>query len=372
MNSYMKRKDMSMSNNASNFVETYYDASDLITFAVRLMQAVGLAQDRARVVAEVLVEADLMGHSTHGLQLLAAYLGELEADSMAKEGEPSIIADRGSAVTWDGRYLPGPWLIKRAMDLAFERVQEHPVVTVVIRRSHHIACLAAYLESATEKGLLALLTTSDPSVQTVAPFGGIQPVYTPNPIAAGIPTPKAPIIFDISMSTTANGKVSQFQNQGQRLPGQWLLDNQGNASDNPADMYSDPPGSVLPLGGLDLGYKGFALGLLVEAFTGALGGHGRADEPKQWGASVFLQVIDPAAFGGSDYFVREMEWLAEACRTNPTKPGAPPVRLPGSRALQLRDEQLKKGVALYPDIMPMLRPWAEKLEVSLPVSISVR
>ena len=360
-----------MPNNASNSDETYYAASDLITLAVRLMQAVGLAQNRARVVAGILLEADLMGHSTHGLQLLAAYLGELEAGTMTKAGEPSIMADRGSAVTWDGRYLPGPWLIHQAMDLAFERVQEHPVVTVVIQRSHHIACLAAYLERATKKGLLMLLATSDPSVQTVAPYGGIQPVYTPNPIAAGIPTQGEPIILDLSMSTTANGTVKRFHNQGRQLPGPWLLDNQGNISDNPADLFSEPPGSVLPLGGLDLGYKGFALGVLVEALTAALSGYGRADEPKQWGAAVFLQVIDPAAFGGRDRFIRETEWLAEACRTTSTKPGESPVRLPGSRALQLRGEQLKKGVALYPSIMPALKPWAEKLGIPLPAPLSV-
>jgi LDH2 family malate/lactate/ureidoglycolate dehydrogenase len=116
-----------------------------------------------------------------------------------------------------------------------------------------------------------------------------------------------------------------------------------------------------------LGYKGFALGLLVEALTAALGGHGRSDEPKQWGASVFLQVLDPAAFGGSARFIRETEWLAEACRTNPTKPGEPPVRLPGSRALQLRAEQLEKGVALYPGIMQTLEPWAEALGIPLPM-----
>ena len=278
-----------MSNNAANSVETYYVASDLITFAARLMQALGLSQNRAQVVAEILVEADLMGHSTHGLQLLAAYLGELEAGTMTKEGEPTTIVDRGSAVTWDGRYLPGPWLVTQAMDLAFARIQEQPVVTVAIRRSHHIACLAAYLERATEKGLLMVLVSSDPSTQTVAPYGGIQPVYTPNPIAAGIPTQGEPILLDISMSTTSNGLVNRFHNQGQKLPGPWLLDNQGHISDNPADLFSEPPGSVLPLGGFDLGYKGFALGLLVEALTSALGGYGRADEPNRWDHPYFCR-----------------------------------------------------------------------------------
>jgi len=348
---------------------TSYNADDLHTFAVNLLQAAGLAPERAKVVTEILLEADLMGHSTHGLQLLGAYLGELEANHMLKEGEPSIIADRGSAVTWDGRYLPGPWLIKQALDLAFARIQEHPVMTVVIRRSHHIACLAAYLERATEKGLLIFLTTSDPRTQTVAPYGGIRPVYTPNPIAAGIPTQGDPILFDTSMSTTANGIVDRYHRQGQHLPGPWLINNQGDVSDNPADFYAEPPGSLLPLGGLDLGFKGFGLALLVEALTSGMGGYGRADEPTQWGASVFLQVMDPAAFGGSEGFLRETEWLADASRTNPTKPGEPPVRLPGNRALQLRAEQLKEGVVLYPSIMPSLKPWAEKLGIRLPEPI---
>jgi L-lactate dehydrogenase len=214
------------------------------------------------------------------------------------------------------------------------------------------------------------LATSDPGVQTVAPYGGMRPVYTPNPIVAGIPTPGEPIILDISMSTTANGTVSRFYQQGRPLPGPWLLDNQGNASDDPADLFTEPPGSVLPLGGIDLGYKGFALGLFVEALTAALCGYGRSDEPDNWGASVFLQIIDPAAFGGHDHFLRETGWLAEACRTNPTRPGASPVRLPGSRGLKLRAEQLQKGVSLYPTILPSLKPWAEKLDIALPAPIS--
>lgn len=358
-----------MPKSSSNNVQEYYHADDLIEFAAELMQVVGLDGERARTVAGILAAADLMGHSTHGLQLLPAYLTELETDSMTKEGGPDVIVDRGSAVTWDGRYLPGPWLMKLAMDLAFERVRKHPVVTVVIRRSHHIACLAAYLERATEKGLMILLTTSDPSVRSVAPFGGIKPVYTPNPIAAGIPSKNAPILLDISTSATANGVVNRLHKEGRKLPGPWLLDNRGNTIDDPSVVFTEPPGSILPLGGVDLGYKGFALGLLVEALTSALGGYGRADEPGRWGASVFLQIIDPAAFGSIESFSREIEWLAEACRTNPTKPGKPPVRLPGSKALQLKTEQLKNGLSLDPGIMPALKRWSDKLRIPMPEPI---
>jgi L-lactate dehydrogenase len=343
-----------------------YAAADLIEFAAALLQRAGLAEDRARVVADILVEADLMGHTTHGLQLLAAYLRELETGMMAFEDEPEVIADHGAAFTWDGRYLPGPWLVVQAMETAFERIQAYPVVSVSIRRSHHIACLAAYPKRATDRGLFVLLTCSDPNVQGVAPFGGLRPLYTPNPLAAGIPTQGDPVIVDISMSTTTMGLVSRLNQQGKRLPYPWILDNQGNASDDPADMYTDPPGSILPLGGLDAGHKGFALGILVEALTSALAGHGRADQPGRWGASVFLQLIDPAAFGGLDAFTHETQWFADAARSNPTRPGDLPVRLPGSRALRLRAEQVENGITLYPTILPGLAGWLEKLGVSMP------
>jgi LDH2 family malate/lactate/ureidoglycolate dehydrogenase len=347
-----------------------YAAHELTAFANTLLQQAGLAPERAGTVAEILVEADLLGHSTHGLQLLPTYLKNLEEGAMRNTGEPIVVADTGAAITWDGQYLPGPWLMQQAMNLGFERIQQHPVVTVVMRRSHHIACLAAYPKQATDRGLLMVLASADPSVAAVAPYGSTQPVYTPDPVAAGIPTQGDPIILDISLSTTAMGVVNRCRRQQQRLPHPWLLDSNGQPTDDPSVMSGDPPGSVQPLGGLDLGYKGFALGLLVEALTAALGGEqGRADHPTNWGASIFLQLIDPAAFGGRDYFVRETEWLAETCRQSPPIPGHPPVRLPGQRALQLRAEQLEHGVELYPGIMPALQPWSDRFEVALPAPL---
>jgi len=81
---------------------------------------------------------------------------------------------------------------------------------------------------------------------------------------------------------------------------------------------------------------------------------------------VFLQVIHPEAFGGRTLFNRESSWLAKASKSSPVKPGSPPVRVPGERALRLRAEQMQKGVLLYPTILPGLEKWSEKLGVALP------
>src|SRR5204863_7860891 len=113
-----------------------FSASDLLRFGTALLNAGGLAINRARDVSEVLLEGDLLGHTTHGFALLPAYLKALADDSMEKLGEPTVLAEHGSALTWDGRYLPGPWLVKRAIATAQERLSQHPVVTPVVRQSH--------------------------------------------------------------------------------------------------------------------------------------------------------------------------------------------------------------------------------------------
>ena len=338
-------------------------AAALTAFATDLLLRAGLDAEKATAVAEILVEGDLLGHTTHGLALLPAYLADLEKGAMTKSGEPRVVADFPAAVTWDAQRLPGPWVVRRALDLAVARAKQNGICTVAIRRSHHIACLAAYLQRVAEQGLMVLLTCSDPNVGSVAPFGGRREVFTPNPLAAAWPTAGEPVIFDVSMSITTNGLTKRLHNEGKRFPGPWALTAAGEPTNDPAALYTNPPGTLLPMGGVDHGHKGYAFALLVEAFTGGLAGHGRADPREGWGATVFLQVMNPACFGGAEEFQRQAEHIAATCRATPPRPGFDHVRLPGERGLARRAEQLAHGVDLHASILPALAPWAEKLGV---------
>ena len=351
-------------------MSTRIPATSLIAFASALLQKTGLEADKAAVVSRILVEGDLLGHSTHGLHLLPLYLDELAHDRMAKSGEPKVLADFPAAVTWDGLHLPGPWLTVRALALAANRAKTNGSCSVAIRRSHHIACLAAYLREPAEDGLLVLLTCSDPRMGAVAPHGGRSGLYTPNPIAAAWPTADGTVILDTSTSIASYGVARRHFDEGRKLPGPWLLDAQGYPTDDPAVLFAKPPGSMLPIGGADHGYKGFALGLLVEALTGGLAGWGRADPSEGWTNDVFLQVLCPARFAGADSFSRQTSWLASACRKTPPRPGFEPVRLPGDAGRLRREEQLKHGVDLHPKIMPALAPWARRLGVDLPAAVT--
>jgi len=134
-------------------------------------------------------------------------------------------------------------------------------------------------------------------------------------------------------------------------------------------MFNEPKGALLPLGGIDVGHKGYALGLLVEALTGGLAGHGRADPKEGWTANVFVQILDPRAFGGVQDFVRQTGWLAQACRETPPRAGFERVRMPGENGLARRAGQLAHGVQLYESILPALKPWGERLGVTLPQAL---
>ncbi|MET0962910.1 MAG: Ldh family oxidoreductase [Noviherbaspirillum sp.] len=346
-----------------------FDYPALRSFAAALFSAAGLDMDKAQTIAEILVEADLMGHSTHGLALAPWYVDAMESGAVTLEGEPEIVSDRGACVLWNGRRLPGAWLTARAVDLAVARVATYGTVTISISESGHIGALAAYLTRATDKGYMVMLASSTPTTSGVAPYGGTRPLFTPNPYAAGIPTDGDPILLDISASITTLNKAKQLSREGRLFEQPWVMDANGNPTADPAAVVNGG-GSLLPVGGLDHGHKGYSLALLVEALTQGLGGYGRSDQPSGTSVSVFLQVIDPTAFGGRAQFQKQTTWLADACRSNPPRPGTDRVRVPGDRAYACKRDALAHGVPLEGAIINGLRPYADRFGLILPAPVN--
>ncbi|WP_421697128.1 Ldh family oxidoreductase [Ancylobacter sp.] len=334
---------------------------DLLSLAEAVLVQASLPAEPAASVAFGLVEADLLGHTTHGLALLADYVEELDNGTMERAGRPAVIADQAAVATWDARRLPGIWTTRLAVEEAVRRAGLYGLGAIALRRSHHIACLAAFLEAPARAGMLTLVYSSDPSDAHVAPFGGLTPVMTPNPIAAGIPAEPDPILIDVSTSITTAAMCGRVRSAGGRLNGAWLKDSDGNATDDPVALKEG--GSILPIGGLDHGHKGYGLSLMVEAMTQGLSGYGRADAPRDWGASVLVLALSPAAFGGLDGFTRQTGWLADACRASRVLEGAPRVRLPGEAGLARKRRALDEGVALHDGIADALAGLAARFRL---------
>ncbi len=343
---------------------THYNVQALTTFIEQLFENAGADSEVAQVVTRVLLEGELLGHRTHGLNLVSRYIGGmLSGQVKARAQALEQVSDSGIASLFDGHYLLGPYCVSRALDCAATGATAQGIGIAVVRRAAHIGCLAAYLKPYTDQGLVAMVYSSDPSVGLVCAHGGVDPVYTPNPIAAGIPTQGEPILLDVSMSTVTLGLVGQCRDAGSRLPHPVLVSNEGQVSDDPRDFFTNPQGSILPLGGQAFGHKGFALALLVEALTSGLAGHGRKDAPDQWGASATAVVIDPRFFGGLQAFTDETSFLGRLVLASRPLDPERPVRLPGQAGLALRRQALEQGVSLSPLLVADLDRLAGQLQL---------
>lgn len=328
---------------------TKISRATLFENVVALLEASGVEPEKAEAMSDVLIEADLIGHHTHGVAQLESYLDALACGEMRGKGDVRVVRDRGACVTWDGQKLPGGWLVRKAMQLGYERVAQHGVITIAIARAHHIGALAVYLREATEKGYVAQVKCSTASVARMAPFGGTRPVFTPNPSAIGFPTDGDPVMIDISATVTTTSMTFALAREGARFPEPWALTADGEITDDPRAV-TEGGGSLLPLGGRLKGHKGYAMALGVDLLTQGLAGFGRVDHPDPMSLAVFVQLIDPEAFAGLDAFVRQSSYTTGLCRTSPPMRGVTAVRVPGDAAARKRRAALEQGLDI-PDAL---------------------
>src|SRR5260370_14216730 len=182
----------------------------------------------------------------------------------------------------------------------------------------------------------------------VAPPGGVESRIGTTPLCLGVPTGGDPLVLDIGTSVVAEGKVRVAFNKGVPVPEGWLLDEHGRPTTDPGVMYREPRGSILPLGGVQSGYKGFGLGLLLDAFAGALSG-GQCSHPDlapRSANAVFFLVLDVDQFAGREHFLREVQTLSASVRTTPCAPGVSEITLPGDPERRERLRRQASGIPL--------------------------
>jgi L-lactate dehydrogenase len=187
-------------------------------------------------------------------------------------------------------------------------------------------------------------------------------------MAMGYPTQGDPVMVDISTSSTTNNLLARLRRQGKMLPHPLLMDEDGVPTNDPAALVPPRQGTILPAGGLENGHKGYGLALMVEALTAGLSNRGRHEPSAKFANTIFVQILDPAAFGGTDGFKDQMNRISEACQNTLPRPGVDKVRLPGERGLALARDYHRNGVRLAEGILDALKPWAEKLGVAMPAA----
>lgn len=321
------------------------DAELLTRFASSLFQAAGVPDDEADLVSTSLVGSNLRGHDSHGVVRIPRYLPLLETGELVAGAGLSVLSETSAMLCADAAFGFGMVQMTRLIDRLDDKVDQLGVACGTLVRCGHVGRVGEWAELVAARGRAALVTVNDNGVlKCVAPPGGTEPTVSTNPIAIGVPTGDRPLVVDISTSVVANGKVLVQQVAGETCPEGWLLDADGQPTTDPAVRFTDPRGTILPMGG----YKGFGLSLLLDILVGGLSGG--SCPPAAEGApgtnNVLVVVWDPERFAGSGHFLGEADKLIQFVRGVNRVPGVDSIRLAGDRSNQMMTDRLAGGVPL--------------------------
>jgi uncharacterized oxidoreductase len=317
----------------------------------------GSVPGEARAVADHLIEANLMGHDSHGVIRVAPYIDLLRSGKWRANRHAKIVKDAGAIVVVDGGQGLGQVIAKEAIDLGIARAQAHGVAVVGVRNSGHMGRIGAWAEQAAEAGMVSLhfVNTTGFGIQ-VAPFGGSDRRLSVNPIALGAPRPgQEPLIHDMSTGAIAAGKVRVARNKRELLPEGAIIDNRGRPTRDPEALFTDPPGALTTTGG----HKGSGLALFVEVLAGALtgGGSGHPDNPSADRPinGLLSILIDPERMAGSEALAADLERLTAYVTASPPAVAGGKVLLPGEIERRTRAGRLAHGIPLDPNTLDQLR-----------------
>ena len=328
-------------------------------FCEVVLAGVGVPEKAAALAADCLVTANLQGVDTHGVARLPTYVRRIKEGAIDPRGEPRIVSRHGATAIVDGANALGPVAAAAAMDIAVTSARDLGVGYVGVRNSNHFSYAAYYCERAAREGIVGVCSSG--GEPTVAPWGGIDALYTNSPIALAAPTSGDPLVVDLATSVSSRGAILLAKLLGKPIPEGWALDAQGGPT---TDAAAALLGSVLPVGGA----KGYALIVALEVLNGVLTGgpyapnvgSQAAKDGKPAGVSHFFLALNPDALIGQQLFLERMDALVNATRSARPSNAEQPVLVPGERRRIVAAERSRAGIPLPEELLSELLGMASR------------
>ena len=345
------------------------DHNELLIFTETLLSTGGMPTEDAKLVARLLVKADLRGYPGHGVTRVAPYLEWINDGTINLSEKPKVKHEGKIAAVIEANHYIGQVAAHMAMKLAINKAKEYGAGIVTVRHASHTGRLADYMEMATEAGLIAMGAVSVGSGTTTL-YGGMERITGTNPMAFGIPARNGrPIILDFATAAMSMGEIQKRVAKKQPIPDGTILDGHGNPTNDFRAFRGPPRGVFLPFGG----YKGSGIALVTEILGGLLSGNGLA---KQWWDKgghgingVFLQTIAVEEFQPLDEFLDAIDKLVSFVKSRQTAPGVKEILLPGEKGRKNEARQIKEGLEIDDCTWTTLKSLATELGVAnVPVS----
>ena len=345
--------------------EKYFPIHKLKSLVEVTFQAAGVSHEEATRIADNLIEADLYGHSSHGITLVPTYIDDLEHGRAISDQKAMIVTDQGPMIGLNGCKGFGQSIGIEAMDLGIERAQKYGVSIVGLANTHHLGRIGHWGERCARAGFASIHFVNVIASPKVAPWGGTDARLVTNPFCVTVPHQPYPIVLDYATSSIAFGKLRvAYEAEKQLAPG-LLLDGQGKPTTDPAVMFEDPVGALLPFGE----HKGYALAFMCELLGGALSGgmvqdHAPIDNPLI--NNMFSIIFDPYKLTSKEKFDKQVANLMDWLKASPPMKEDQPVQFPGDPEQTTRTKRSEEGVPLAPGSLQALLDCAENVGIENP------
>lgn len=314
-------------------------AHELRELAIDSLDRRGAPADVAQLQADLLIEAELRGLPSHGLQRLPRLLMRIDRGLANPHAKGAKSWNRQGFLTINGQRGLGPVVVMEAMRELEDAVGTCGTAIAAIRNANHIGMLAYYAEAAAAAGFIGIVISTSEAL--VHPYGGTEAMLGTNPIAIGIPAVTEPFVLDLATSIVPMGKIHNHALRGAPIPEGWAVDAAGHSTTDPEAAKS---GAIAPFGGA----KGYGLGLAFELLVATLTGsdvapevRGTLDHIHPASKGDLLILIDPTAGAGNAATL-----TAYLDRLRTSRPADPerPVAIPGDGSRARRAKALSLGI----------------------------
>jgi L-2-hydroxycarboxylate dehydrogenase (NAD+) len=339
-------------------------AAPLISFVMRALQAAGLSEHDAKIVAGLMVEADLRGSDTHGVIRLPIYLRRLKAGGVNPRPNIRIVREKPASALIDGDNGIGHLVMRFAAITAIEKAKQAGVGWVGARMSNHAGPAALYAMMPLAHDMIGLYLAVG-SNNHLPPWGSSENLLGTNPIAIALPADEEPpIVLDMAPTVAAFGKVRLKAQRGEEMPVGWMIGRDGKPLTDPKRAEH---GLLVPIGE----YKGYGLslitGLLAGTLNGAAFGRDVIDFVKETGKATntghTIVAVSVDAFMPAAQFKRQVDVAIRAMRGAERLPDVERIWLPGEQSHLKRQDRSRNGIPMPKPLRDSLDAAARELDV---------
>lgn len=328
--------------------------------AAQILRAANAEIDEAQTVARHLVKANLVGHDSHGVIRLTQYVEHVREGAIRPGAELVTLRDADAVSLFDAGRGFGQVMATKALAVGLEKAHRFGIAMVGLRNVGHVGRLGDWADLCAEAGVVSQHFVNSPARPAMVPFGGRERRMSTNPICFGVPVSGGPgLSADMTTSSVAEGKLRVARTAGKAIPEDWIVDRDGQASTDPKDFYEG--GAMLPMGK----HKGYALGLVVELFAGALSLGGTTNPEATVNTNNMLSIlIDPRAFDTAQETADIAAAFLDFVRSSRPSDSSVPVQIPGEPEARAEQSRLREGIEIADPIWAQIAATAGTLGLS--------